>query len=420
LSVLELFKIDKKLCAFANKAEKMCAQVFMEIEAVAEYHQQRMLKAFIDSKVSERHFCASTGYGYGDDGRDKLDEIYSRVFEAEDALVRHNFTSGTHALTVALFGMLRPGDTLICVTGEPYDTLKGVIGFERNAPGSLKEFGINYQQINLTSIGKPDYNEIEKAIKPSSTLIYLQRSRGYSLRSSLCANEISKISKLSKKLSPNCVVMLDNCYGEFVEAEEPLSLGVDLIAGSLIKNPGGGVARSGGYIAGKKDLVEKCAHRLGAPGTGREVGATLGHNRELFMGAFHAPHVTGEALKSAIFSAALFELMGYDVTPRYDDTRSDITQAIRFGNEERLVAFCQGLQKGSPIDAFLKPEPWDMPGYENKVIMAAGTFTQGASIELSADAPLREPYSVWLQGGLNFHSAKVGILMAAEEVLKLK
>ena len=380
--------------------------------------QQKMLAAFGNAGVSESHFAASTGYGYGDRGREALDSVYAYALGAEDALVRHNFVSGTHALTVALFGILRPGDTMLSVTGMPYDTLQGVIGLTGDGNGSLREFGIRYEQLDLLPGGTPDYAGMEQRIHPGIRMVYIQRSRGYSLRPSLFVAEIERIAAVAKRLAPDCIVMVDNCYGEFVEKDEPVSRGADLMAGSLIKNPGGGVAPTGGYIAGRRDLVESCAYRLTTPGLGKEVGATLGNNRELFMGAFHAPHVTGEALKTAAFAAALFSGFGYEVTPRWDEPRADIIQAVLLEKPEALIAFCQGVQKGAPVDSFVLPEPWDMPGYDSPVIMAAGAFTLGASIELSADAPLREPYAVWLQGGLNFHSGRLGILLAAQSMLR--
>jgi cystathionine beta-lyase family protein involved in aluminum resistance len=412
------FKIDDSIKESAEKAAQMTEQTFQRIDETTEYNQQKMMAAFIEAGVSESHFAASTGYGYGDRGRDVLDLVYAKAFGAEDALVRHNFVSGTHALTVALFGVLRPGDTMLSVTGIPYDTLRGVIGLTGDGNGSLKEFGINYEQMELKADGTPDYEEIENRVNPGIKMVYIQRSRGYSLRPSLFVEDIEKITKIAKKKAPDCIVMVDNCYGEFVQREEPVSRGADLMAGSLIKNPGGGVAPTGGYIAGRKDLVESCSYRLTTPGIGREIGATLGNNRELFMGAFHAPHVTGEALKTAVFTAALFSLFGYGVTPEYDELRADIIQAVLLREEKALIAFCQGVQKGAPVDSFVTPEPWDMPGYDCKVIMAAGAFTLGASIDLSADAPLREPYAAWMQGGLNFHSGRLGAMLAAQSMLE--
>ena len=409
------FDISPEIRELGEKAMKKVLPYFEEIDEITEYNQLKMLRAFQNARVSESCFAASTGYGYGDRGREALDSIFAEVLDTEDALVRHNFASGTHTLTVALFGVLRPGDTMISVTGVPYDTLQGVIGLGENSNGSLKEFGINYEQVDLLPDGGIDYEGIKCAVKPDTKMVYIQRSRGYSLRPTLLFDDIRKISELAKSIAPDCIVMLDNCYGEFVEKDAPGSV-VDLMAGSLIKNPGGGIAPTGGYIAGKRELVEACSYRLTTPGTGKEIGCTLGHSRELFMGAFNAPHVTGEAVKTAVFAAALFELLGYDVTPKYDEARGDIIQAILLGNEERLISFCQGIQAASPIDSFVTPEPWDMPGYDSKVIMAAGAFTLGASIELSADAPLREPYAVWMQGGLNFHSGKTAVLLAAEKM----
>lgn len=418
---MSFFDIDKRIIDASEKAMELCKEKFSEIESIQEYNQQKMIKAFQLAGVRESHLNGSTGYGYDDAGRDALDMVYAYAFDAEDALVRHNFVSGTHALTVALFGMLRPNDTMLSVTGMPYDTILSAIGVEGNYPGSLKDFGINFKFTELNADGTPDYDAIEKQIaseKPKT--VYIQRSRGYNTRPSLTYLEIKKICDISKKASPKSIIMLDNCYGEFVEKVEPLSVGVDIMAGSLIKNPGGGIAPTGGYIAGKKELVEMCAYRLTTPGTGKEIGATLNANRELFMGAYHAPHITGEALKTAVFAAALFELLGYDTTPKYNDARGDIIQLIMLGNDERLCSFCEGIQSGSAVDSFVTPVPSDMPGYESKVIMAAGAFTLGSSIELSADAPLREPYAVWMQGGLNFHGGKLGVMLAADKILRNK
>lgn len=413
------FQLDGRIQDAADRAMEKAAPFLQSIDEITEYNQQKVLAAFIQNGVSESHFTATTGYGYGDRGRDTLDRVFADAVGAQDALVRHNFTSGTHTLTVALFGVLRPGDTLLCVTGKPYDTLEEVIGIrDAGGTGSLKEFGVRYRQVELDANGKMDIEAITQAIDASTRMVYIQRSRGYSLRDSFSAEEIGRVCSAVKAASRRAVVMVDNCYGEFVEKREPTDAGADLIAGSLIKNPGGGIAPTGGYIAGRKDLIELCACRLTTPGTGKEVGATLGQNRSLFMGLFQAPHVTGEAVKTAVFAAALFEIFGFDVTPRYCETRRDIIQAVELKTPEALIAFCQGMQKGAPVDAFAAPEPWDMPGYDSQVIMAAGAFTMGASIELSADAPLREPYAAWMQGGLNFHSAKMGVLLAAQEMLE--
>ena len=432
MNIHPYFHIDPAIERAADRALSEAQEAFSRIDANTDYNQQKMLAAFLKNRVSESHFAASTGYGYDDRGRETLDRVFADALGAEDALARHNFVSGTHALTVALFGVLRPGDTMLSVTGTPYDTLQGVIGRGKDGTliddafepgvcsGSLKEFGIHYREVPLSEDGAPDLPAIEAALRgnPQVRMVYLQRSRGYSLRPSLFVEQIAEIAALAHKLAPSCIVMVDNCYGEFVEREEPVSRGADLMAGSLIKNPGGGVAPTGGYIAGRRDLVEQCAYRLTTPGLGREVGCTLGNNRELFMGAFHAPHVTGEALKTAVFAAALFSQFGYDVTPRWDEPRADIIQTVLLRNEQALVAFCQGMQKGAPVDSFVTPEPWDMPGYDSQVIMAAGAFTLGASIELSADAPLRAPWAAWMQGGLNFHSGRLGVMLGAQSMLE--
>ena len=397
----------------------LCADKLREIDEIQEYNQIKMIKAFQNAGVRESYFNASTGYGYDDYGRDALDRVYAYAFDAEDALVRHNFVSGTHALTVALFGILRPNDTALCVTGMPYDTLRSAIGIEGNYPGSLKDFDIDFKITELLPDGTLDYDSIKRDItEKQPKMVYIQRSRGYSLRPTLTWKEIKKICDISKSVSPKSIIMLDNCYGEFIEKVEPLSIGVDVMAGSLIKNPGGGISPTGGYIAGRSDLVEMCAYRLTTPGTGKEIGATLGVNREMFLGAYNAPHAAGEALKTAVFASALFEILGFETTPKYSDDRGDIIQLIMLGDEQKLISFCGGIQSGSAVDSFVQPVPSDMPGYESQVIMAAGAFTLGSSIELSADAPLREPYAVWMQGGLNFHSGKLGIMLAADKVMK--
>ena len=412
------FKIDEKLLALSHRAEELARVGFGKIEENQRYNQQKMLAAFSRAGVSERHLFGSTGYGYGDQGRDVLDQVYAYALGAEDALVRWNFVSGTHTLTVALFGLLRPGDKMLCVTGTPYDTIQGVIGLPgREGPGCMKEYGIGYEQLELLPNGAPDYAAMEEKITPAYKMVYIQRSRGYSLRPSLSVAEIGRIAQIATRKAPGCIVMVDNCYGEFVEKQEPTEAGADIMAGSLIKNPGGGIAPTGGYIAGRHDLIELCAYRLTTPGTGREIGCTLGHSRELFMGAFHAPHVAGEALKTAAFAAALFSLLGFKVTPAPEEARADIIQVVELGDPEKLIAFCRGVQKGAPVDSFVTPEPSGMPGYDSQVIMAAGAFTLGSSIELSADAPLREPYAAWMQGGLNYHSGQLGMLLATQEML---
>ncbi len=414
----DFFNIDERLLALDEKAREMCAPVFAKIDEITRYNQHKMLAAFINNGVSETHLGISTGYGYGDVGRDKLEQVFAEAVGAEDSLIRHNFVSGTHTLTVMLFGVLRPGDSMLSLTGRPYDTLIGVLGIDEPCEGSLADFGINYNQVELDNNGEPNIDDIKAELsKKHYKVAYIQRSRGYSLRPSLTVEKIGELCKAVKEVSPDTLILVDNCYGEFVEKCEPTSVGADLIAGSLIKNPGGGIAPTGGYIAGRHDLVELCGYRLTAPGVGREVGASLGHNRELYMGLFAAPHTVGEALKSAVFAAALFNLLGYEATPSFDAPRADIIESVLLKTPEALVAFCQGMQKGAPVDSFVVPEAWDMPGYDDKVIMAAGAFTLGASIGLSAGAPLRGPFAAWLQGGLNFHSAEAGILLAAQSML---
>ena len=412
------FNINKELEVLGSRALKMASERFREIDEIAQYNSEKVLSAFIKHGVSESHFAATTGYGYGDRGREVLDEVLAEIFGCEDALIRYNFMSGTHAIATALFGVLRPGDEMVSLTGIPYDTLHGVIGISGEPGcGSLKDFGIKYRQLDLTADGKVDYKAIPEAVK-GAKIAYIQRSRGYSLRDSLFVSDIEKIVKQVREGNPNALIVVDNCYGEFVERIEPTQVGADLIIGSLIKNPGGGIAPTGGYIAGRHDLVELCAQRLTAPGVGKEIGCTLGNNRSLFMGLFFAPTVVASALKTATFASALFELLKYEVTPRYCDGRADIIQAIKLKEPKALIAFCEGVQKGAPVDSFVTPVPWDMPGYDSQVIMAAGAFHNGASIELSADAPLREPYAVWLQGGLTFETGKVGILLAAQSMLE--
>lgn len=416
---MDFFKIDERLQKLDAAVLQQCSKPFAEIEKTTEYCQLKVLNAFIENGVSESHFAATTGYGYDDRGRDTLDRVVAQSLGAEDALLRYSFASGTHTIAVALFGVLRPGDRLLCVTGRPYDTLIGVLGCDEKTSGSLADFNIGYDEVALKPDGTPDHAAITEKLKNGAYKVaYIQRSRGYSLRPSLQIAEIKRLCQTIRAAAPGVIIMVDNCYGEFTNRQEPCCVGADLIMGSLIKNPGGGIAPSGGYIAGRKELIEQCAHRMTAPGVGREIGATLGHNRELFLGWFNAPHVTGEALKTAVFAASFFENCGYTVTPTAAEPRADIIQSIVLENPKALIAFCQGMQRGAPVDSFVTPEPWDMPGYNDQVIMAAGAFTLGSSIELSADAPLREPYAAWMQGGLNFHSAHAGVLLAAQSMLK--
>ncbi len=415
------FQIDQKLSVISDQAEKEAQTAFSAIDKITEYNQQKVLSAYIRHQVSETHFVPTTGYGYGDRGRDALDEILADIMGAEDALIRHSIVSGTHAIAIALFAILRPGDTLLAATGAPYDTLEKVIGHTEPSAGSLAEYGVSYQQVDLVAnTGLPDLEGIKQALAENKTIkmVHIQRSRGYNTRPSLTIDWIERIIQAVRSVRQDVVVFVDNCYGEFVETREPCDVGADLIAGSLIKNPGGGIAENGGYLCGTKECIEQCAYRMTTPGLGREVGASLGHNRSLYMGLFQAPHVVGEALKTAIYAAALFSKLGYDVSPRYDEQRADIIQTVLLRNTDSLVAFCQGMQKGAPVDSFVVPEPWDMPGYTSPVIMAAGAFTMGASIELSADAPLREPFAAYMQGGLNYHSGKVGVLLAAQSMLE--
>lgn len=416
---MDFFKIDERLQKLDAAVLQQCSKPFAEIEKTTEYCQLKVLNAFIENGVSESHFAATTGYGYDDRGRDTLDRVVAQSLGAEDALLRYSFASGTHTIAVALFGVLRPGDRLLCVTGRPYDTLIGVLGCDEKTSGSLADFNIEYNEVALKPDGTPNHAAITEELKSGAYKVaYIQRSRGYSLRPSLQIAEIERLCQTIRAAAPGVIIMVDNCYGEFTNRQEPCCIGADLIMGSLIKNPGGGIAPSGGYIAGRKELIEQCAYRMTAPGVGREIGATLGHNRELFMGWFNAPHVTGEALKTAVFAAAFFESCGYTVTPTAAEPRADIIQSIVLKNPKALIAFCQGMQRGAPVDSFVTPEPWDMPGYNDQVIMAAGAFTLGSSIDLSADAPLREPYAAWMQGGLNFHSAHAGVLLAAQSMLE--
>ena len=411
------FNFNPHLLDTAESAEKKAQSAFNKIESTCRATSEKVLKSFIENRVSEMHLKGTTGYGYGDDGRDKLDQVFAASFDAEDALVRHSFVNGTHAISTVLFGVLRPGDLMLSVTGRPYDTLEQVIFAESG--GSLKEFGIRYQQIDLLPDGKPDLTAISQQAK-TAKMVYIQRSRGYSLRPSLCIDTIAEIIKTVRQSNPTAIITVDNCYGEFVEDREPTSVGADLMAGSLIKNPGGGICSTGGYIAGRRDLVSLCAYRLTTVGTGKEVGCTLSQNREMFMGFFGAPGAVANALKTSVFAAAFFEELGFTALPGYNEPRTDIICSIKLGTPERLIAFCEGIQAASPVDSSASPEPWDMPGYGCKVIMAAGCFTMGSSIELSADAPLREPYAVWLQGGTSYHAARLGIINAAQYMLDKK
>lgn len=408
---------SRKLLEIKQRVLQEARPLFQQIEETAESNTLKVLNAMREVRLSEAHFTTTSGYAYDDIGRQKLDELYAMVFDAEKALVRTQFVSGTHALATVLFGLLRPGDTLLSVTGVPYDTMQTVIGYAHPSPGSLKEFGISYDEVPLQD-GRVDLTVLSQKVTPKTKVALIQRSRGYSLRPPLTMKNISQICRTIKAIQPHCVCFVDNCYGEFVNLAEPITAGADITAGSLIKNPGGGLAPTGGYIAGKAALVELAAYRLTAPGMGDELGASLANNRLLFAGLFLAPHVVSQAMKGAIFAAGVFSHLGYAVSPAFAERREDIIQAIELKSPKKLIAFCRGLQKYSPVDSFAAPEPWNMPGYADQVIMAAGTFVQGASIELSADGPMRPPYHVYLQGGLTFEHAVIGILGAAQAVLE--
>lgn len=407
--------ISDKVYDFCKKAEDELKDRFLEIDSIAEYNQLKVLKAMQKNRVSDIHFESSTGYGYNDMGRDTLEQVYADTFHTETALVRPQLTCGTHALTVALSANLRPGDELYSPVGKPYDTLEEVIGI-RDSAGSLKEYGISYKQTDLLPDGSFDYENIKKAVNDKTKLVTIQRSKGYLTRPTLSVKKIAELIAFIKNIKPGIICMVDNCYGEFVETVEPSDFGADMTVGSLIKNPGGGLAPIGGYIVGTHKCIEQCAYRLNAPGLGKEVGATLGINRSLFQGFFLAPTVTAGALKGALYSAAIYEKLGFDVIPNSKESRHDIIQAINFGSPEHVIAFCKGIQAAAPVDSHVEPEPWDMPGYDSKVIMAAGAFIQGSSIELSADGPIKPPYSVFFQGGLTWYHAKFGIMKSLQKM----
>ena len=414
------FGISDKTLKLVSEAEESIKEQFKHIENICEINQLRVMKAFADNRVSDSHFVATTGYGYDDLGRDTLDRVYADIMGAEDALVRHNFISGTHTISTALFAVLRPNDILVSITGKPYDTLEEVIGIQGDAGnGSLKDFGVKYVQIDLKHDGTPDLEQIKFTLTHMNVkAVTIQRSKGYGWRPTYSAKDIGALIEFVKEISPETICIVDNCYGEFVETEEPTAYGADLIAGSLIKNPGGGLAPTGGYIAGKQKYVELCAYRLTSVGIGKEAGASLGFNRQMYQGLFMAPHVVSQALKAAVLCSAVFEKLGFEVDPKPNEIRHDIIQSIKFGDPDKVTAFCQGIQKGAPVDSFVTPEPWDMPGYSSQVIMAAGAFVQGASIELSADAPIKPPYIAYMQGGLTYESAKLGIMVAADKMIR--
>lgn len=403
----------------SERAEKRCAERFRQIDQTAQENTRRVLESFRTHRVAEACFSGTTGYGYDDLGRETLDRIYAELLGTESALVRIGFVNGTHALTTALFALARPGETILSLTGLPYDTLQEVIGIRGSSFGSLKFYGIEYRQVELAADGGPDYKAIAEACRnPNISSVLIQRSRGYASRKALTVDEIAQMIQTVREVRPKINVMVDNCYGEFTDIREPGHVGADLMAGSLIKNPGGGLAPTGGYVAGREELVERAATRLTTPGIGGECGASLGNNRLLFQGLFVAPHVVAQSLKTSVFCAAMMEELGIESFPGVDEPRSDIIQTVRLGSEERMKRFCRGIQKGAPVDSYVTPEPWAMPGYDDPVIMAAGAFIQGSSIELSADGPIRDPYNIYVQGGITYESGKLGILYAVEELLK--
>lgn len=409
--------IKPEVYELARQAEEEIRPQFERIDRIAMLNTRKVMTAFQDNKVSDSCFAGTTGYGYDDLGREVLDKVYAQVFCTEAALVRIGFVNGTHALSAALFGILKPGDTLLSVTGLPYDTLRNAIGIEGDCHGSLKFYGINYKQVDLKN-GEADLDAIKAALADRSiSAVLIQRSRGYENRKALSAEEIGEICSAVKSVAPNVTVMVDNCYGEFTGEHEPTEYGVDIMAGSLIKNPGGGLAPTGGYIVGRKDLVENAAMRLTTPGIGGECGASLGNNRLLFQGFFMAPHIVAQAIKTVTFCSAMMKKIGFESSPAPDEARNDIIQMVTLKNAENMKKFCHGVQAGAPVDSYVTPEPWQMPGYNVPVIMAAGAFVQGSSIELSADGPMREPYTLYVQGGITYESGKLGIMMAVNEML---
>ena len=411
----EQLGIERKVLEFGKEIEGLLSERFAAIDETAEYNQLKVIKAMQDNRVSDIHFAATTGYGYNDLGRDTLEDVYASVFHTESALVRPNLISGTHALHVALSGNLRPGDELLSPVGKPYDTLEEVIGIRESA-GSLKEYGVIYRQVDLLPDGSFDFDGIAAAVNEKTKLVTIQRSKGYATRPTLSVERIGQLIAFIKERKPDVICMVDNCYGEFVERMEPADVGADMMVGSLIKNPGGGLAPIGGYIAGRKDCIDRASYRLTAPGLGREVGASLGLNQSFYQGLFLAPTVVAGALKGAVFAANVYEKLGFSVVPNSTESRHDIIQAVTFGKPEGVIAFCQGIQAAAPVDSFVTPEPWAMPGYDAPVIMAAGAFVQGASIELSADGPIKPPYAVYFQGGLTWYHAKLGILMSMQKL----
>jgi len=411
-------KNKDKLIPIIEAVEKKIEPIHKQIEQIAEINQYRVLKSFQDNKVSDSHFIPSTGYGYDDIGRDTLERVYADCFGGESALVRPQIISGTHAIAISLFGILRPGDELLYITGKPYDTLEEIVGIRGTGNGSLKEFGITFNDVPLTESGRPDFNKIKESIHSKTKMIGIQRSKGYANRPSFTINEIKEMIEFVKSIKNDVVVFVDNCYGEFVEEYEPCHVGADLMAGSLIKNPGGGLVKTGGYIVGKKEYVESCSYRLTSPGIGSEAGATLYSLQEMYQGFFLAPHVVSQALKGAVFTSAFLEEVGLNTNPRWDALRTDLIQSVQFDDKDQMVAFCQAIQFASPINSHFVPYPNYMPGYEDDVIMAAGTFIQGASIELTADGPIRPPYIAFVQGGLTYEHVKIAICTALDHLIE--
>ena len=414
----EHFKIDEKVLSLVDDAEKEVKSQFAKLDDIMAYNQYKVLDAFQKNRISDMHFSWNTGYGYDDPGRDAIERTYADIFHTDAALVRPTIVNGTHALAITLLGILRPGDELIYCTGGPYDTLEEVIGIRGEGNGSLKDYGISYKQVELLPDGSLDLEGIRKAISPKTKMVTVQRATGYGWRKAITIDQIEEWASFIKELNPDIIKMVDNCYGEFLDIKEPTDVGADVIAGSLIKNPGGGLALTGGYVAGRQDLIDKIQYRMTCPGIGGECGLTFGQTRAMFQGIFLAPKVANGAVKGAVLCGEVYKKLGYEICPQTDDTRSDIIQAVRLGSPEKVVAFCEGIQAAAPIDAHVKPIPWDMPGYESQVVMAAGAFVQGSSIELSADAPIREPYNVYFQGGLTYEHSKFGVIKSADTLLK--
>ena len=412
----EKFVISEEILKLIDKCEKQTVHLFREMDDTMTYNQYKVLAAFQKNSIRDMHFSWNTGYGYDDPGRDAVERVYADIFNTEAALVRPTIVNGTHALSLALAGVLRPGDELIYCTGAPYDTLEETIGIRGEGKGSLMEYGISYKQVELTADGRIDFDALKNAISPKTRMVAMQRATGYSWRKAISIEEIEELTAFVKNIDPQIICMADNCYGEFLHTKEPTDVGIDIMAGSLIKNPGGGLALTGGYVAGRKDLIDNVSYRMTSPGIGGECGLTFGQTRSILQGLFTAPKTVNGALKGAVLCAKVFETLGYEVCPGPEDMRSDIIQSVKLKSPEKIIAFCQGVQAAAPVDSQVMPEPWDMPGYDDPVIMAAGAFVQGSSIELSADAPIREPYIVYFQGGLTYEHSKFGVIRALQEM----